>query len=346
MSTHRSQVGKHTGDTNTEGSEEELPIREDLGSVLAACAKSRFRSTGGYSATFSPAARIGVGRCSRTISSCRQSGRHPKARLVRLEPRFLLGGELLLDLEADSIRIHLVRNGCVVEDLRCIPSHGRMENGYLYQQTTEGAFLGTAEVGGKQLPDGVAVLRFLDVVLPGDSCQTIFIQQRCQPLHHEKQVAFHQPHRNGRGDGGKDADAGGIGNRSFLALLLLLGLPLGIICDLLWALLGMMHRTVSLRANLADFALVDTLRPDGFCGVFAGFELRADSLFFGRGLLWPDFGVLVARQRRTAFLLLAVGRADLHELGFRRNGLGNMGIDLRVVAVWVGASVLPYVRKQ
>jgi hypothetical protein len=38
-------------------------------------------------------------------------------------------------------------------------------------------------------------------------------------------------------------------------------------------------------------------------------------LFFGRGLLWPDFGVLVARQV-AAFLLLAVGRADLHELGF------------------------------
>ena len=36
----------------------------------------------------------------------------------------------------------------------------------------------------------------------------------------------------------------------------------------------------------------------------------------------------------------------MHELGFRRNGLGNMGIDLRVIAVWVGASVLSYVRKQ
>ena len=109
---------------------------------------------------------------------------------------------------------------------------------------------------------------------------------------------------------------------------------------------GMMHRAGWLGANLSQFALVDAVRHDGFCGVFAGFELRAHRLFFGRGLLWPDFGVLVARQRRAAFLLLAVGRADLHELGFRRNGLGNMGIDLRVVAVWVGASVLPYVRKQ
>jgi integrase len=34
MSIHRSQVGQHTGDTKTEGSEEELPIHEDLYQVL------------------------------------------------------------------------------------------------------------------------------------------------------------------------------------------------------------------------------------------------------------------------------------------------------------------------
>src|SRR6185312_7879470 len=131
---------------------------------------------------------------------------------------------------------------------------------------------------------------------------------------------------------------------SFLALLLLLGLRLRIVRARL--LLRVMHRAVRLRANLADFALVDAVRDDGFGGVFACFELRSDRLFFACGLLRPDFGVLVARQRRAAFLLLPVGRADLHELGFRRNGLGNMGIDLRVIAVWVGASVLPYIRKQ
>jgi integrase len=36
MSIHRSHVGKHTGDTKTEGSEEELPIHEDLFAVLEA----------------------------------------------------------------------------------------------------------------------------------------------------------------------------------------------------------------------------------------------------------------------------------------------------------------------
>jgi integrase len=36
MSIHRSQVGKHTGDTKTEGSEEELPIHGDLYAILQA----------------------------------------------------------------------------------------------------------------------------------------------------------------------------------------------------------------------------------------------------------------------------------------------------------------------
>jgi integrase len=36
MSIHRSQVGQHTGDTKTEGSEEELPIHEDLYAILEA----------------------------------------------------------------------------------------------------------------------------------------------------------------------------------------------------------------------------------------------------------------------------------------------------------------------
>ena len=56
---------------------------------------------------------------------------------------------------------------------------------------------------------------------------------------------------------------------------------------------------------------------------------------------------LLRGQSGAAFLLLAVGRTDLHELGFRRNGFGNMRIDLRVVAGRVGASVLlADVRKQ
>ncbi len=51
--------------------------------------------------------------------------------------------------------------------------------------------------------------------------------KRCQPFGDEEQVTFHQPHRNGFGDGGEGADADGVGNRSLLAPLLLLAFALG-----------------------------------------------------------------------------------------------------------------------
>ena len=56
---------------------------------------------------------------------------------------------------------------------------------------------------------------------------------------------------------------------------------------------------------------------------------------------------LLRGKSGAAFLLLGVGRADLHELGLCRNGLGNVRIHLRLIAAWVGASVLlAEVRKQ
>jgi hypothetical protein len=54
-------------------------------------------------------------------------------RWLRGEPRFLLGGELLLDLEADGVHIHLVRACGIMENLCCVLARGRMEDGYLYQ---------------------------------------------------------------------------------------------------------------------------------------------------------------------------------------------------------------------
>ena len=78
-----------------------------------------------------------------------------------------------------------------------------MENGDFYQQTVQHSFLGMAQVGCKQLPDRVAVLCLLVTTLTGDNLQTAFVQQRRQPFDHEKQVAFHQPHRNRCDDGGK-----------------------------------------------------------------------------------------------------------------------------------------------
>jgi hypothetical protein len=64
---------------------------------------------------------------------------------------------------------------------------------------------------------------------------------------------------------------------------------------------------------------------------------RSRGLFFGRGFLWPDFGVLVARQGSTSLLLLTIGRTDLHEFRFRSDGLRDMGIDLALIAGRVGA---------
>ncbi len=105
------------------------------------------------------------------------------------------------------------------------------------------------------------------------------------------------------------------------ALLLLLGLPFGVVYNFLRARLGMMHRAGWLRAYHTQLAFVHALGDDGFGGVFARLVFRSCCLFFGRGLLRPDFNVLVARQRGAAFLLLSIGCADLHELGFRGDGL-------------------------
>jgi hypothetical protein len=40
--------------------------------------------------------------------------------------------------------------------------------------------------------------------------------------------------------------------------------------------------------------------------------------------LWPDFDILVVRKGGTLLLLLIVVDADLRELGFCGDGLGNM----------------------
>jgi hypothetical protein len=42
------------------------------------------------------------------------------------------------------------------------------------------------------------------------------------PFRNKKQIAFHQPHRDDFGDGGKRTDAGGVGNRRLPAFLILL----------------------------------------------------------------------------------------------------------------------------
>ena len=56
--------------------------------------------------------------------------------------------------------------------------------------------------------------------------------------------------------------------------------------------------------------------------------------------------VSIESNSLAALFLTSVGRADLDELGFGRNGLGNVRLDLGVVAGGVDAIVLPHFGKQ
>lgn len=83
-------------------------------------------------------------------------------------PRPFLRGELLLDLRADGIHVHLICGCSITEHLGCILPHGSIEDGDFYQQTAKRVFLGAAQVSGKQFPDGIAVFGLLDAVLTGN----------------------------------------------------------------------------------------------------------------------------------------------------------------------------------
>jgi len=101
-----------------------------------------------------------------------------------------LRSELLLDLEADRVHIHLVRGRCITKYLCGVLPGGCVENGDLYQQTAQSSFFGVAQIGCKQLPDRVAVLCLLDAALTGDDLQTAVVQQCSKPLDHKKQIAL------------------------------------------------------------------------------------------------------------------------------------------------------------
>jgi hypothetical protein len=63
-------------------------------------------------------------------------------------------------------------------------------------------------------------------MLPRQRLNPTFIHDGCQPLDDEKQVTLEQAYRDGRTNSAEDAKPGCIGNRLFLASLVLLGLPL------------------------------------------------------------------------------------------------------------------------
>jgi hypothetical protein len=73
----------------------------------------------------------------------------------------------------------------------------------------------------------------------------------------------------------------------------------------------MVYRTSRLGANFAQFALIDAVGNDCFGGVLARLELRPFCFLRCVGFFFPDFDVLIARNRLLTFRLLLVGRADL-----------------------------------
>ena len=205
--------------------------------------------------------------------------------------RPLLRSELLFDFRGDGIHIHLVDRSRIAESLCGVVAGGGQQDGDLNQCSAQRTFLGTAEPSREQLLNGVAVLGFFDAALTGNDSEAAFVEQRCQPLGNKQQVALHQPHRNGGGNGGKDVNAGGIGDGGLAALFDLLRLERGIGTARL--LLGVMHRAIGMSADLVHLALLAALGDDGLGGVFARLVLRPLRLFLVFRLLIADGDILV-----------------------------------------------------
>lgn len=104
-------------------------------------------------------------------------------------------------------------------------------------------------------------------------------------------------------------------------------------------LLGVVHRTGRLGANLAQLAFVDAVGNDRLRGVLARLEFRPLCFFRRVGLLLPDLDVLVARDALLAFRLLLVCRADLNKLRLGGDLRLYVRVQLGGVAIRVRASV-------
>jgi hypothetical protein len=99
----------------------------------------------------------------------------------------------------------------------------------------------------------------------------------------------------------------------------------------------MMHRATGIGTDLVNSADITALRDDGVRGELAYFELWTPCLLLALRFLIPDGGVLITRDNLAAFLLLAVGGADLDKLRLDGNLLGDVCANLRLIAAWVGA---------
>lgn len=108
-----------------------------------------------------------------------------------------------------------------------------------------------------------------------------------------------------------------------------------------------MDGAFGIGAHLVGRSFTVTFGNDGLGGELAHLVLWPLRLFFCLRLLLLNRRVLAAWQNGATVLRLAVGRADLHELGFGRKGPDNVGINLRLITTWVCASILfPEVGKQ
>ena len=120
-----------------------------------------------------------------------------------------------------------------------------------------------------------------------------------------------------------------------LTLLLLFCLPFHVVAILL--LLRMVHRAGRIGADLVNGADIATLGDDGVRRELANLELGTLGLFLRFGFFVADSGVLVSRQDLAAFLLLAVGAADLHKLRLRCDLLGDVFANPGLIAAWISA---------
>jgi hypothetical protein len=100
-----------------------------------------------------------------------------------------------------------------------------------------------------------------------------------------------QANRDSGADGGEDAKPGRVGDGLFLALLLLLGLPLLIVA--VGLLLRMMHRAGWIGAHLMDGANIAAFGDDGLGGELASLVLRLLSLLLVLRLFILNGGVLL-----------------------------------------------------
>src|SRR6201998_3234657 len=176
-------------------------------------------------------------------------------------------------------------------------------------------------------------------MLPRQHLKAGFFQEACQPLDDKQEVPLHQPYRDCRANRSQNSKPRDVGDGFLSAPLFLLGLESGVACASSGLLLRMVDGAGGIGADFVDRAHIGAFRDDGLRRKLARLELRTFGVVFRLRLVISDRGVLVARQNRTAFLLPTVGGADLYDLGLGGNGLGNVGGEFRLVALWIGAAV-------